>query len=109
MHLAGSSSLIRALERTACAVGVDAAVLRARFEALTGRDPAQMELERLAAGMRHPALLLHDPLDPDVHWSESAELAQAWDGAQLEAVNGVGHRKIVGESAVVDRIVRFLS
>jgi len=109
VHLAGPSSLIRALERTACAVGVDAAVLRARFEALTGLDPAQMELERLAAGMRHPALLLHDPLDPEVHWSESAALANAWDGAQLEAVNGVGHRKIIGENGVVDRIVRFLS
>ncbi len=109
VHLAGPSSLIRALDRTACAVRAGGSVLRARFEALTGVDAAAMELERLAAGMRHPALLLHDPLDPEVHWSESAALAQAWGGAQLEAANGVGHRKIIGDSAVVDRIVRFLS
>lgn len=109
VHLAGPSSLVRALDRTACAVRLDGASLRARFEALTGLDAADMELERLAAGMRHPALLLHDPLDPEVHWPESAALAKAWDGAQLEAANGVGHRKIVGDSAVVERIVGFLS
>lgn len=109
VHLAGPSSLIRALDRAACAVKVDGAALRARFEALTGLDAADMELERLAAGMRHPALLLHDPLDPEVHWSESAALANAWDGALLEAANGVGHRKIIGDAAVVDRIVGFLS
>lgn len=108
VHLAGPSSLIRALERTACAVKVNLAALRTRFEALTRLDAADMELERLAAGMRHPALLLHDPLDPEVHWSESAALANAWDGAQLEAANGVGHRKIIGDRAVVDRIVEFL-
>lgn len=109
VHLAGPSSLIRALDRAACAVKVDGAALRARFEALTGLDASDMELERLAAGMRHPALLLHDPLDPEVHWSESAALANAWDGAQLEAANGVGHRRIICNSAVVDRVVEFLS
>lgn len=108
VHLAGPASLIRAIERTACALRVDGQALRARFEALTGVDAADMELERLAAGMRHRALLLHDPLDPEVHWSESVALGNAWDGALLEAANGVGHRRIIGDDAVVDRIIAFL-
>jgi predicted alpha/beta hydrolase family esterase len=108
VHLAGPSSLVRALERTACALRIDGQALRTRFEAATGIAAADMELERLAAGMRHRALLLHDPLDPEVHWSESAALANAWDGALLEAANGVGHRKIIGDDAVVGRIVAFL-
>ena len=108
VHLAGPSSLNRALDRTACAVGVSGIELRARFEELTGLDASAMELERLAAGMRHRALLLHDPLDPEVHWSESAALANAWDGAVLEAANGVGHRRIIGDYAVIERILAFL-
>jgi len=109
VHLAGPSSLIRTLERTGCAVQVDPRELRARFEAETGIDAEVMELERLAAGMRYPALLLHDPLDPEVHWSESVALANAWEGAVLEPANGVGHRRIVGDSAVVERVVQFVN
>lgn len=108
VHLAGPSSLVRALERTACALRVDSGVLRARFENTMGVDAEALELERLASGMRHSALLLHDPLDPEVHWSESAALAQAWNGAMLEAANGVGHRGIMGDSGVVERIAAFL-
>jgi len=108
VHLAGPSSLIRALERAACLVQVDPHALRARFEEVIGVDAEVMELERLAAGLRHPALLLHDPLDPEVHWSESAALAEAWNGALLEAVSGVGHRRIVEDRAVIGRVMQFV-
>lgn len=111
VHLAGPSSLLRAFERAAGLACLDAAgarTLRERFMLATGYAPAEMELDRLADGLRHPALLLHDPEDDEVPYAESAALAAAWPLARLAPVVAAGHRRLPESEAVAQRIVDFL-
>lgn len=112
VHLAGPSSLLRALDRAAALARLDAhgaLALRERFMLGTGYAPAEMELDRLADGLRHPALLLHDPDDEEVPYSESAALAAAWPQARLAPVAAAGHRRLPESDVVVQRILEFLS
>lgn len=111
VHLAGPSSLLRALDRGAALARLGEAggrALRERFMLATGYAPAEMELARLADGLRHPALLLHDPDDGEVPYADSAALAAAWPHARLAPAAGVGHRRILDDEGVATRAVAFL-
>ena len=111
VHLAGPSSLLRAFDRAARLARLDehgARVLRERFMLATGYLPAAMELDRLADGLRHPALLLHDPDDDEVPYHESEALAAAWPQARLAPVAAAGHRRMPESEAVVSRVIDFL-
>ena len=65
---------------------------------------------RLAREMTPPPLLIfHDRTDTDVPFSHGVELATAWPRAKLVLTNGLGHRAILRETAVVDQAVEFVS
>lgn len=111
VHLAGPSSLLRAFDRAARLARLDengARALRERFMLTTGYLPAEMELDRLADGLRHPALLLHDPDDDEVAYRESEALAAAWPQAHLAPVVAGGHRRLPTSEAVASRVIDFL-
>lgn len=112
IHLAGPSSLARVLHRTATMTGLNTTErdrLTTLMEVETGMPVEDMELSRLAHGFRHPALILHDPDDREIPFEESQLLEAAWPQARLHAVSGVGHRRIVGDRAVVDLSMSILS
>jgi pimeloyl-ACP methyl ester carboxylesterase len=56
-----------------------------------------------------PALVLHDEQDRDVPWQEGAALADAWPGARLVRTAGLGHRQILRDPAVIERVVAFMT
>ncbi|MCG2583195.1 alpha/beta hydrolase [Massilia sp. TS11] len=112
VHLCGPSSVRRVLERVAQAAALgpeQTARFAQRFERHMGAPMAVMDLAQLQHGLRHPALLLHDPLDREVPFAESAMLAAAWPGARLEKVEGVGHRRILRDPAVIAASLAWLS
>ena len=112
VHLAGPSSLSRVLHFTAAGAGLSAADTAA-FEAMMTKHLAQplsvMDLSELSFGMQHPALILHDPEDREMPFSESQVLNHVWPESVLEKVAGVGHRRILREPEVVRAAVSFIA
>lgn len=112
VHIAGPSSLKRVLSRVAamCQLsGEETDHLYRLMEKEIGASLDVMDLDRLATGMRHPALLLHDPEDREVPYSESVELQAAWPQAELAPLPGVGHRRIVRESPAIEASIGFFN
>ena len=54
------------------------------------------------------ALIVHDPADRQVPFSQAQALADAWRGAALHPVPGLGHRRPLYDSAVIARVVDHL-
>jgi pimeloyl-ACP methyl ester carboxylesterase len=68
----------------------------------------ELHIPTLARSMTAPALIVHDVDDPDVPYAHGAEIAQAWPAAELLTTQGLGHRTILRDPAVVRRTVDFL-
>ena len=58
--------------------------------------------------MTTPLLVFHDPADREIPWRDGAALVQAWPGARLIDVPGVGHNRILREPWVIEAAVAFL-
>jgi pimeloyl-ACP methyl ester carboxylesterase len=81
----------------------------ANLERRFGFQWDEFDAVRAAAALTAPALVFHDRSDEDVPWSDGAAIARAWTGAELVTTEGLGHRRIVHEPAVVARAVAFLA
>lgn len=98
VHLCGPASLTRVFQYAARAGGLDETArqqLEQMLVASIDAPLASMDLDRLQHGMRHPALIMHDPEDKEMPYSESQALATAWPQAKLVASSGTGHRRIL--------------
>ena len=62
-----------------------------------------------ARSLHARALILHDPGDRQVPFSQAEALASAWRGAMLQPVRGLGHRRLLYDSAAIGRIVEHVS
>ncbi len=69
----------------------------------------ELHIPSLARSMSVPALIVHDRDDRDVPYAHGQEIAEAWPEAELFATNGLGHRALVKDPAVVGRAVAFLA
>lgn len=112
VHIAGPSSLQRVATGFALAMGLareDIPTYRASLEAQLGFPMSEMDIPALQGGLRHPALILHDPQDKEVPFSESLALNEAWPLSQLVSVEGLGHRRILRAPEVIAQVVGSLS
>ena len=90
--------------------GLDDAVvdgLRRRIEERFLRDWSTYSLAATAPRMRVPLLVIHDRDDDETLWEGGARLAALWPGAQLVTTEGLGHRRVLRDVAVVERAARF--
>lgn len=55
-----------------------------------------------------PALVIHDKDDKEVPCQEGERLSKAWQGSRLELTEGLGHRRILRNKAVVNMAVDFI-
>jgi pimeloyl-ACP methyl ester carboxylesterase len=69
---------------------------------------AQLEGDRAARALRIPGLVIHDEGDRHVPFEHGVAIAEAWQGAELVAQNGLGHRRILGSDDVIQRVAEFL-
>jgi pimeloyl-ACP methyl ester carboxylesterase len=83
--------------------------LLARLRAELGELWAQAQVPTRVRALSVPALLLHDPADSDVPFEHAVEIAAAWPGSRLEPVEGLGHRRILKDAGVVERVVEFVA
>ena len=99
-------------DRVAASLGVSQEV-QDRFiqiaERWLGIAFADVEPWKLALEQNEPLLVLHDPADDEVPFSEGEELAAAWPGARFEPTSGLGHYRILKDRRVIAAAADFLS
>jgi len=66
-------------------------------------DLAAVPLERQA-----PLLVIHDGADREVPIAQGRKIVEAWPGARLEVVTGLGHRRLLADREVIRKIVAFV-
>lgn len=112
VHLAGPSSLtpmVRSLARAHDLGADDSAAFAAWVARFIGMPVGQVDLEQLKPGLRHPALIVHDPEDRTVPIAASQALHEAWPGSRLEQVTGLGHRRLLVDEGVITRSAAFIT
>ena len=55
-----------------------------------------------------PALIIHDKNDKEVPWQQGEQLSKAWPGSRLKLTEGLGHRRILRNDAVINMAVEFI-
>jgi len=74
----------------------------------TGLPPERIRLHSLAPSLSAPMLVIHDREDREVPWSDGESIAAAWPSATLLSTEGLGHRRILRDAAVIGQTVAFL-
>ncbi len=79
--------------------------LIAQIERRAGIGIHQIDGATAARSLVARVLILHDPADRQVPYSQSEALARAWKGATLHPVRGLGHRRLLYDPEAVQRVV----
>jgi pimeloyl-ACP methyl ester carboxylesterase len=85
-----------------------ARAFRELMEEQTGVTLQDVEIFERVAGLRVPALIVHDRGDHEVPFHHAERLAARWPGAQLTVTNDLGHRRILKDADVIRRAVAFV-
>jgi pimeloyl-ACP methyl ester carboxylesterase len=84
--------------------------LAARVERRIGTPMSDFDVPALAREFAAPPLLLlHDRLDTETSWSDSAAIARSWPEARLVTTTGLGHRRILRDPTVVAEVTGFVA
>jgi pimeloyl-ACP methyl ester carboxylesterase len=81
-----------------------------RLERRVGTSLSDFDVPAMARRVATPPLLLvHDRLDTETAWSDSAAIAQSWPDARLVSTTGLGHYRILRDPAVVAEVAGFVT
>ncbi|WP_437315790.1 alpha/beta hydrolase [Sorangium sp. So ce385] len=83
--------------------------LKARIEARTGIALRELDGRLLAPRMRGELLVVHDRQDQEVLFEDGLALAGAWPGARLHETQGLGHRRVLRDSLVINEVASFIA
>lgn len=79
------------------------------FEKTLRLSWARLDIGAIGPLVRLPALIVHDHGDREVPWSEGADAARLIAGAAFVSTDGLGHRRILRDAAVVARVTDFIA
>jgi pimeloyl-ACP methyl ester carboxylesterase len=83
---------------------------RQRLARVLGRAGVPgLDVTAMVADLRIPALIVHSTDDREVPVASSRRLAQAWAGSERMQVEGLGHRRLLRNPAVVSHVVDFVA
>jgi len=68
----------------------------------------RLDIEAFGPLVNARALIIHDRGDREVPWSEGADVARAIPGAELVSVETLGHRRILRDAQVIERVANFI-
>lgn len=89
--------------------GRERAVLEDRLATDTGIHPSGLALDNLVGDRDAALLVLHDDGDRDVEPVHGRRLAATWPGAKLITTDGLGHRRILRDPAVIAGALTFVT
>jgi pimeloyl-ACP methyl ester carboxylesterase len=88
----------------------------ARYQGLVGQveERAGIAIRAIdgataARSLTARALILHDPADRQVPFSHGEALANAWRGASLHPLVGLGHRRLLCDSTAIAGVVDYIT
>ncbi|MDR5592012.1 alpha/beta hydrolase [Christiangramia sp. SM2212] len=64
---------------------------------------------RSAENVKIPTLVIHDEHDVDVKINSAHEIHEALDNSELMITSGLGHRRILGNPEVINKITTFIA
>lgn len=111
VQIAPPASLIRYSRFFAKALGLSErlrAAMQWRLEQKIGVAWNEFEMPHAAESLTAKALIVHDQNDRDVRIESGLTVARAWPDARFKRTFGLGHRKILRDSAVIAATVDFL-
>lgn len=85
-----------------------AAMMKAHFDKKFGEDMDEYSGAVSAKEVGIPTLVIHDMQDVDVHVSSAYEIADALKNSEIFITEGLGHRRILGDKQVINKITTFL-
>lgn len=85
------------------------AAVHRRLERRFGVPLEALRAPLLAQKRTEPLLVVHDRDDKDVPLERGVAIAHAWPGAELVVTEGLGHRRILHDPAVVARVVAHVT
>jgi pimeloyl-ACP methyl ester carboxylesterase len=81
-----------------------------RLERRVGLPLSAFDVPAMAGQAATPPLLLvHDRLDTETAWSDSAAIAASWPRSRLVTTSGLGHRRILRAPAVIAEVTGFVA
>ncbi len=83
------------------------AALKNLLSARTGMLFEDQRVASFGASMKTPLLVVHDEDDADVPLECAQTYARHWPGCRVFTTRGLGHRKLLGDPAVVEHVVTF--
>ena len=106
-----SASAYRTLFHRALGLSED---VERRFIDITSRQLKfrweDLEVPQMATRIKTPPLLVvHDRNDSETSWSEGAAIAEAWPQSLLHTTEGLGHRRVLRDPAVVEAVTSFVT
>lgn len=78
------------------------------LDGMAGRPVAELDLVSSGPKCGIPALLVHDRGDAVIPYRDAEVLAAAWPALKTISTDGLGHRDILADAAVVKAIVDFI-
>lgn len=72
------------------------------------RRLAEVSTDYLAARHNPPGLIVHDEKDRDVPYINARQLNEAWPAAELHTTQSLGHRRILMDKRVLDKLMLLL-
>lgn len=109
--IAGPIAVEPYLQRFAQVLGISGATraaLQSRLRAYLERSRlSSVELTGVAPRLETRGLIIHDRSDREVPFLSAQALHRAWVGSELMATEGLGHRRLLADRAVVEKAVRF--
>ncbi|PXY22628.1 hypothetical protein BAY60_22670 [Prauserella muralis] len=82
-----------------------------RLERQTGRPVADFDIPARAAGRTDlpPVLVVHDRRDREVRYADGVAIAQTWPEPTLVSTDGLGHRRLLRDRAVLGEVHGFVT
>lgn len=81
--------------------------MKSYFDKKFGEDMDNLSGAFSALSVSNPTLVIHDEDDVDVHISSAYEIKNNLKKGELFITKGLGHRKILGNSEVINKITTF--
>ncbi|NJW52621.1 alpha/beta hydrolase [Salinimicrobium oceani] len=83
--------------------------MKSYFDTRFGVDMDTLSGAVSAEGVEIPTLVIHDKQDVDVNVASAYEINDKLKNGELLITEGLGHRRILGNSEVINKIIEFLS
>lgn len=83
--------------------------MKAYFDKKYGMDMDNLSGAFSAESVEIPSLVVHDKNDVDVHFSSAYEIRDKLKNGELFLTEGLGHRKILGDQKVINKITTFIA